>query len=220
MINGDNAMAHHLLEDLRKNMLALDFSATLESARLIIEASGDMDITEGVQAVSDSLQVVGRRFQEGEWFLAELVIAGEIAKEVMELFSPLLKKETARSLGKVVVGTVAGDLHDLGKNIFINHAQNAGFDIIDLGVDVKTDTFVQAVRQNSPVALGMSCLLTSTEKELGKVIEALKAENLRDKVKIIIGGAALTAALSSAVGADAFAPDAITGTDIIKSWII
>ena len=211
--------AADLLEDLKKNMLALDFSATLESARAIKDASGDIDINEGVQVISDSLQVVGKKFQEGEWYLAELVIAGEIAKEVMALFSPLLKKDAGQSLGKVVVGTVAGDLHDLGKNIFINHAQNAGFDIIDLGVDVKTETFVQAVRDYGPVALGMSCLLTSTEKELGKVIEALKAENLRDGVKVIIGGAALTAEVSGGIGADAFAPDAITGTDIIKTWV-
>jgi len=122
------------------------------------------------------------------------------------------------SAGTVVVGTVAGDLHDLGKNIFVNYAKSAGFNMIDLGIDVPTQKFIDAVKEHNPLALGMSCLLTSTDMEIGKVIEELKRQNLRDKVKVIIGGAALTEGFAKSVGADAFAPDAVTGTDIIEEW--
>ncbi len=211
-------MSDELLDKLKQNLLGLDFDASRESANAIVNSDGKVEINDAVSAVSDSLQVVGKNFQEGEWFLNELVVAGEIAKEVMEIFAPYMEKNAEQPLGTVVVGTVAGDLHDLGKNIFVNHAKNAGFSIVDLGVDVKSDTFVSAVKENNPVALGMSCLLTFTEKELGKVIEGLKAAGLRDSVKVIIGGAAITENLADEIGADAFAPDAISGVDFIKSW--
>jgi methanogenic corrinoid protein MtbC1 len=213
-------MSGEIIDQLKQNLLGLDFDATLNSAKEIINSAGagEIDINDAVNAVSDSLQVVGKRFQEGEWFLNELIVAGEIAKEVMALFSPHMKQDKGRSLGTVLAGTVAGDLHDLGKDIFINHARNAGFNVIDLGVDVKSDTFISAVKENNPVVLGMSCLLTFTEKELGKVIEGLKAAGLRDSVKVIIGGAAITDKLADEIGADAFAPDAISGVDFIKSW--
>ncbi len=212
-------MQNEILEKLKQNLLSLDFEATLESAHSIINSNGQADINSAVNTVSESLQVVGVRFQEGEWFLNELVVAGEIAKEVMAVFSPLMKKESSQSMGTILAGTVAGDLHDLGKNIFINHVQNAGFNVIDLGVDVKAEQFVSAVRENKPIVLGLSCLLTFTEKELEKIISALKAEDLRNSVKVIIGGAALTDRLAEEIGADAFAPDAVTGADIIKQWI-
>jgi 5-methyltetrahydrofolate--homocysteine methyltransferase len=123
-------------------------------------------------------------------------------------------------LGTIAVGTVAGDLHDLGKNIFINFAKSAGFAVIDLGVDVPKEKFIGAVKEHSPVALGMSCLLTVTAGEIGKVIEELINQGLRDKIKVIIGGACLTEGFAKDVGADAFAPDAVTGTDIIKKWTV
>ena len=150
--------------------------------------------------------------------MAELVYSGEIAKAALELLTPAMTSGAAINRGTIVVGTVAGDLHDLGKNIFINYSKSAGFDIVDLGVDVPTETFVSAVRDHKPVALGMSCLLTITAPEVGKVIQALESEHLRDVAKVIIGGAALTETFASEVKADAFAPDAVTGTDIIKRW--
>jgi dimethylamine corrinoid protein len=161
---------------------------------------------------------VGKKFQDGEWFLAELVYAGEIAKEVMARLSPLMQAEDSQSQGTVVIGTVAGDLHDLGKNIFINYARSAGFKVIDLGIDVPTARFVGAVKEHQPLALGMSCLLTSTEKELGKVVDELKKQGVRDTVKVVVGGAALSERSASNAAADAFAPDAITGLDMIKKW--
>lgn len=209
-------MSGEILEQLKAKLLDLDMDGAVELAELV--AGGDARIADAVNAISQGLEVVGQRFQRGEWFLTELVYAGEIARETMDLLSPLMETASSGPLGTVVVGTVAGDLHDLGKDIFINYARSAGFKLIDLGVDVPAEGFVSAVKEHHPLALGMSCLLTTTDSEIGKVIEGLKRQNVRDKVKVIIGGAALTEQFAENAGADAFAPDAVTGTDIIRRW--
>lgn len=211
-------MSAELLQELREHMLDLDMDGTLGAIRKIAALNKEVRVEDAVNAVSDALQVVGKRFQDGEWFLTELVYAGEIAKEAMDLLSPLMSTSPASQRGTVVVGTVAGDLHDLGKNIFINYAKSAGFKVVDLGVDVVVKVFAGAVQEHKPVALGISCLLTSTDSEIGKIIEELKRQGLRDSVKVIIGGAALTEQFARTVGADAFAKDAITGIDLIKGW--
>ena len=192
--------------------------AALKAAGEVAKSQSKSSVKEAVDAITQALQVVGKRFQDGEWFLSELVYAGEISKELMNLLSPLIQSEPSRSYGTILIGTVAGDLHDLGKNIFINYARSAGFKVVDLGVDVPTGKFVSAVREHKPIALGMSCLLTSTEPELGKVIQELKKQGLREGIKIVIGGAALSQRVADDIAADAFAPDAITGLDIIKGW--
>jgi methanogenic corrinoid protein MtbC1 len=194
--------------------------AALKAVDEVVKSQNKSAVKEAVDAVTQALQVVGKRFQNGEWFLSELVYAGEISKEIMNLLSPLMQSEPSQSQGTILIGTVAGDLHDLGKNIFINYARSAGFKVVDLGVDVPTGKFVSAVREHKPIALGMSCLLTSTEPELGKVIQELKKQGLREGVKIVIGGAALSQRVADDIAADAFAPDAITGLDIIKGWSI
>ena len=192
--------------------------AALKAAGEVAKSQSKSSVKEAVDAITQALQVVGKRFQDGEWFLSELVYAGEISKELMNLLSPLMQSEPSQSQGTVLIGTVAGDLHDLGKNIFINYARSAGFKVVDIGVDVPTGKFVSAVREHKPIALGMSCLLTSTEPELGKVIQELKKQGLREGIKIVIGGAALSQRVADDIAADAFAPDAITGLDIIKEW--
>ena len=211
-------MTNEILDQLKSSLLALDMEATLKAVDSVVRGGTKATVEDAVSAVSDALQVVGKRFQEGDWFLSELIYAGEIAKEVMTILSPHMQTASSKSLGTVVVGTVAGDLHDLGKNIFINYARSAGFNVIDLGVDVQVERFVKAVKEHKPLALGMSCLLTSTDREMVKVIEELKKQNVRERVKVIIGGAALTDGFARSAGVDAFAPDAVTGTDIIKKW--
>jgi len=211
-------MPDYTTEQLQDAMLALDMDAAIKATNDVVKTQSKSAVKEAVDAVTQALQVVGKRFQDGEWFLSELVYAGEVAKEVMNLLSPLMQAEASYSQGTVVIGTVAGDLHDLGKNIFITYARSSGFNVVDLGVDVPAAKFASAVKEHKPLALGMSCLLTSTEKELGKVIEELSKQGLRDKVKVVIGGAALSERTARDVAADAFAPDAITGLDIIKKW--
>ena len=211
-------MSNDVIERLSNGLLELDMDTAVEAANSIVKGDDSPAVKDAVHAVTNTLQIVGKRFQEGEWFLAELVYVSEIAKEVMNMLSPLMEAGATESAGTVVVGTVTGDLHDIGKNIFIDYAKSAGFNMIDLGMDVPTQKFIDSVKEHSPLSLGMSCLLTSTSKEVGRVIEELKRQNLRDKVKVIIGGAALTEEFAKEVGADAFAPDAVTGTDIIEEW--
>jgi len=203
---------------IKNELLALDMDAALKAAGEVVKSQNKSAVKEAVDDVTQALQVVGKRFQNGEWFLSELVYAGEISKEIMNLLSPLMQSEPSQSYGTILIGTVAGDLHDLGKNIFINYARSAGFKVVDLGVNVPTGNFVSAVREHKPIALGMSCLLTSTEPELVKVIQELKKQGLREGLKIVIGGAALSQRVADDIAADAFAPDAITGLDIIKGW--
>jgi methanogenic corrinoid protein MtbC1 len=211
-------MPDNIIAQLKDAMQGLDMDAAVKATNDVVKTQSKATVKEAVEAVTQALQLVGKRFQDGEWFLSELVYAGEIAKEVMALLSPLMQAEASQSQGTVVIGTVAGDLHDLGKNIFINYARSAGFKVIDLGVDVPTVKFASAVKEHQPMVLGMSCLLTSTEKELGRVVDELKKQGLREKVKIVIGGAALSERTARDVGADVFAPDAITGLDTIKKW--
>lgn len=211
-------MSNEILERLKKRLLDLDMEGTIADVKSIINSQEKTRAKDAVDVISDALGVVGKRFQGGEWFLTDLVYAGEIAREAMNLLSPLMVTESSESRGTIVVGTVAGDLHDLGKNIFISFAKSAGFQVIDLGVDIAVQKFITAVKEYKPFALGISCLLTSTDKEIQKVIQELNKQNIRDRVKVIIGGAALTEEFSRSVGADAFAPDAVTGTDIVKKW--
>jgi methylmalonyl-CoA mutase cobalamin-binding domain/chain len=206
-----------LLERLKRSLLDLKIDAAVEATDAII-GDGTITIQEAVGAVAEALQTVGKRFQEGEWFLGELVYAAEITKQTMDLLRPLMPAGASRQLGTIVVGTVAGDLHDLGKNIFATYARSVGFEVMDLGVDVPKQTFAAAVTEHEPVALGMSCLLTTTSSQIGEVLEELKGRGIRDAVKIVVGGAALTEQFAREVGVDAFAADVVTGTEIIRRW--
>jgi methanogenic corrinoid protein MtbC1 len=206
-----------VLEKLRRSLLELDKAATMGAVRAIVE-DGAAAAKEGVGALTDALAEVGKRFQDGDWYLGELVYSGEIAKDAMELLGPQLSARVGAGLGVVVVGTVEGDLHDLGKNIFVNYARSTGFEIADLGTDVSPEQFVEAVQNHRPVALGLSCLLTVCAGGVGRVIEELESQGLREASKVIVGGAALTEEFAREVGADAFAPDAVTGTEVIRGW--
>ena len=209
-------MSNEALRKLKEGLLELDKACTLEAAKALLDV--DADAQSGVDALAEGLEIVGRRFQQGDWFLGELVYSGEIAKEAMDLLSPHLRADGIRQRGRVVVGTVTGDLHELGKNIFVSYARSAGFDVVDLGVDISAEVFAAAARQHEPVALGVSCLLTSCAGGIPRVIKELSIQGLRDAVKVVIGGAALTEEFAKEIGADAFAPDAVTGTDIIRGW--
>jgi len=210
-------MRDALVRKLGNALLELDKGAVMDAARGLAE-DGPEGAKQGVGALTAALATVGKRFQDGEWYLGELVYSGEIAKEALDLLGPQLSGRAGRDLGVVAVGSVEGDLHDLGKNIFINFARSSGFEIVDLGTDVSPAEFAGAVRKYRPVALGLSCLLTVCAGGIGRVIEELERQRLRDVAKIIIGGAALTEEFAREVGADAFAPDAVTGTDIIRCW--
>jgi methanogenic corrinoid protein MtbC1 len=155
----------------------------------------------------------------GTIFLTDLIMAGEIFNEAMEILMPKLTVSTTKNLGKVVIGTVQGDIHNIGKDITINFLKAEGFEVIDLGVDVPPEKFVDAIKEHNPPVVGMSGLLTLSIEPMRRSVEAIKNANLRDKVKVIIGGERTDEEVCKHVGADAWVNDAIEGVKIIKNWV-
>ena len=152
-------------------------------------------------------------------FLTDLIMAGEIFNEAMGILMPKLEGTSTKNLGKVVIGTVEGDIHNIGKDIAINFLKAEGFEVIDLGVNVPAQKFVDAVKEHNPRVVGMSGLLTLSIEPMKKSVEALSAANLRDKIKVIIGGERTDEEVCKHVGADAWVNDAIEGVKIIKAWV-
>jgi len=193
---------------------------------------GDMGAVEsGVQAAVDggatpgdilnggliaSMGEVGRLFEEGEYFVPEMLIAARAMKAGLAILQPLLVDSGIKPVGTVAIGTVKGDLHDIGKNLVAMMLEGAGFEIMDLGTDVTPDQFVAAV-ENGADLLGLSALLTTTMPSMEGTIKAVEAAGLRDKVKIMIGGAPVTTEYSNQIGADGFAPDASQAVSLAKS---
>lgn len=152
-------------------------------------------------------------------FLTDLIMAGEIFNEVMELLMPKLVGSSTQNLGKVVIGTVQGDIHNIGKDIAINFLKAEGFEIVDLGVDVPPEKFIDAIKEHDPPVVGMSGLLTLSIEPMKKTIEAMSAANLRTGVKVIAGGERMDDDVCKHIGADAWVNDAIEGVKIIKKWV-
>lgn len=165
------------------------------------------------------LDECGNRFESGEYFLPELMMAGEAFTGGMTVLEPHLATESLGQAGKVLLGTVAGDVHDIGKNLVGFLLKSAGFEVIDLGCDNSTEAFVEAVKEHQPDVLGMSALLTTTMLGMEDVIKALDAKGLRAKTKVIIGGGPVSERFAEQIGADAYAFDAVVGVKEIKKLI-
>ncbi|MBT4520954.1 MAG: cobalamin-binding protein [Halieaceae bacterium] len=211
-------MSQEILQQIREQLLELDLDATVAAARQIVDQGDKKLAKSAVESLTQGLEIVGERFQSGEWFLNELVYAGEISREVLDLLSPLLETGDESTQDAIVVGTVAHDLHDLGKNIFGSFARSAGFRVIDLGVDIPVEQFVDAAREYQPIAVGLSCMLTPAAQGIESVVLAIREQEFSVPVRVIAGGAAVTQELVTSVGADAFAPDAVTGLNQIRAW--
>jgi 5-methyltetrahydrofolate--homocysteine methyltransferase len=165
------------------------------------------------------MEEVGRLFEEGEKFVPEMLISARAMQTGMGILKPLLLQADIKTVGKVIVGTVAGDLHDIGKNLVAMMLEGSGFEVIDLGTDVSPQAFVDAVREHEPQAIGMSALLTTTMPSMGATIEALKEAGLREGVKVMIGGAPITQDFADKIGADGFAPDASSASRKTKELV-
>ena len=152
-------------------------------------------------------------------FLTDLIMAGEIFNEAMELLMPKLGGSSTKSLGKVIIGTVEGDIHNIGKDIAINFLKAEGFNVIDLGVNVQAQKFIDAIKEHNPPVVGLSGLLTLSIEPMKKSIEAISTANLRDGLKVIIGGERTDEEVCKYVGADAWVNDVIEGVKIIKNWV-
>jgi 5-methyltetrahydrofolate--homocysteine methyltransferase len=167
-----------------------------------------------------AMDEVGRRMSNGEFYIPEVLIAARSARTAIDILRPLLLREEAVApLGTVVLGTVKGDLHDIGKNLVGMMLESAGFRIVDLGFDVPTEKFVEAVKQHNANIVALSALLTTTMVGMKTVIEALRAAALRDKVKIIVGGAPVTDAWANTIGADAYGKDAPTAVEMVRNLV-
>lgn len=162
---------------------------------------------------------VGKDFKAGELFVPEVLIAARAMHAGMGILRPLLAEADVPTAGRYIIGTVKGDLHDIGKNLVKMMLEGAGFETIDLGTDAGPDDYVNAVREHQPQLLGMSALLTTTMINMRSTIEALEEAGLRDSVKIMIGGAPVTAAYANEIGADGYAPDAASAVDIARELV-
>jgi len=181
--------------------------------------AGD-DPLEVLEACRKGMSIVGERFEKGEYFLSEMVYASEIFKRVMEIVRPRLKKKAQlRSLGRVVIGTVEGDIHDIGKNIVAALLEAEGFEVVDLGVDVPAEKFIDAIKKQVVEVVGMSGLLTPAIESMKKTVDVIKDAGLRSKVKIIIGGGRVNESVKEYVGADAWANNASVGVRLCKELV-
>ena len=196
-----------LLEDLRKSVIDGDQNAAQNQvhAALAENIPPEKILTDGlISAMSE----VGRMVEAGEFYVPEMLISARAMKSGLAILRPLLAAENIKPIGRVIIGTVQGDLHDIGKNLVGMMLEGAGFEIIDLGVDVSPEKYVQAVREQAPDLLGCSALLTTTMPRMQDIVLALQAAGLRDKVKVMIGGAPVTEKYAADIGADFYAPDA------------
>jgi len=192
-----------------------------EAKRLTQEAldrgeSAGTILKEGLISAMDR---IGVKFKNGEVYIPEVLIAARAMHAGMAILKPILSKSTGTMAGKVLIGTVKGDLHDIGKNLVVMMLEGGGFDVVDLGIDVPADKFVEAIKAHQPHVVGLSALLTTTMREMKTTIEVIEKSGLRNQVKMIVGGAPLTEKFAREIGADGYAPDAASAVDVVKSLL-
>jgi methylmalonyl-CoA mutase cobalamin-binding domain/chain len=193
----------------------------IDTLKVKVQEAIDLGVQakEIISILSEGMDVVGERYQTGEYFVTSLIIAGETMKEALEVLEPHMSGEGGAKRGKIVMATVAGDIHDIGKNIFTTLMNTAGFEVIDLGVDVSADTIVAAVVEHNPDILGLSALLTTNLEQFPLIVEMLEKEGLRSGVKIVVGGATVTDEFAKGARVDALAKSAVEGVNICKAWV-
>jgi len=180
------------------------------------------DPTKLLEEAKEGMSIVGQRFSSGEYFIPDLLYSGEIMKELVALLEPKLKEvrgTEAKKLGKVIIATVEGDIHDIGKNLVVFMLEIGGFEVYDLGIDVPVQTIVDKVKETNAPVVGLSGFLTLAYDSMKKTIESLEAAGLRDKVKVMIGGGQIDEHVKEYTGADAFGLDAMDAVKLAKQWI-
>lgn len=209
-------MSENVIENLKKIVLDFDIDNAEETAKKAV-ASG-VDPLEAAKALTEAIREVGDAFGKGDLFLPDLVCAAEALKKAFPIITEEINRQgkTSKSIGKVVIGTVFGDIHSIGKGMVATLLYAAGFEVIDLGINVKFEEFLKAVKENNPDILAMSALLTTTAMEQKNVIEGLKKEGLRDKIKVIIGGSPINQEFADSVGADGYGATAPDGVKVAK----
>jgi 5-methyltetrahydrofolate--homocysteine methyltransferase len=172
-----------------------------------------------IKGLVAGMDVVGVDFRDGILFVPEVLMAAKAMKAGMDILRPLLAETGAPQIGTMVIGTVKGDIHDIGKNLVGMMMEGAGFNVVNLGINVDADTFIKAIREHQPIILGMSALLTTTMPYMGVVIETLKEQSLRDQLIVLVGGAPLNDAFAEEIGADAYCRDAAIAVETAKKLV-
>jgi 5-methyltetrahydrofolate--homocysteine methyltransferase len=205
-------------EEITQSMITLDVSKTADLTRAAIE-DGLPAIEILNQGLLPGMKIIGDRFRSGEFFLPEVILAGRAMKAAMAHLKPAFQKEGTTSRGRVAIGTVKDDIHDIGKNLVIMMLEGNGWEVIDLGIDLDAEQFCSFVRENDLDILGLSALLTTTMPRLKEAIDALETAGLREKVKVMVGGALVTQGYADEIGADGFAPNAVEAVALVGQLV-
>lgn len=200
-------------EDLSKSVISGNIAKVKKLTQALIdEGAAPLDIIN--QGLIGGMGIVGARFKNGEMFVPEVLVAAKSMSAGIELVKPLIADQDMPSVGKVLLGTVKGDLHDIGKNLVGMMLESRGYTVVNAGIDVSPDKFVQLIKEHKPNVLAMSALLTTTMLHMKDTIELMKEEGVKDQVAVIVGGAPISQDFADEVGADGFAPDAASAVDL------
>jgi 5-methyltetrahydrofolate--homocysteine methyltransferase len=208
------------------DVLSVISSAIIEGKKDDIGQLTQQGLSEGLNAkqilddgLMKGMEVVGVRFKAGDMFVPEVMRCARTMLNAMEILDPLLAETGTKMVGKVLMGTVKGDLHDIGKNLVGMMCRGAGFEVKDIGISVEPEAFVEAVKEFQPDIVGMSALLTTTMRAMGDTIKALEEAGVRDSVKIMVGGAPVTKSFAEKIGANGYAPNAAAAADLAKKFV-
>ena len=206
--------------DLVDAMVHMHEAEALELAEKMLEAGKDP--LQVLDLGREALEIVGKRFEAGKYFLPELIMSGEMLKKISKIAKPFIKEESKPKnavVGKVVIGSVKGDIHDIGKDMVTFMLDINGFAVHDLGVDVPAEKFVEAIKTFEPEVVGMSALLTTAFESMKNTVTVIKDAGLRDQVKIMVGGGSVDEKVQAYAGADAYGTDAVAAVKLSKEWI-
>ena len=207
-----------VLEEMQENVIMGNESRVVElTQKALDEGAGPEKILN--EGFIPAMEIVGRKFQENEIYVPEMLMSARAMKAGMKLLEPFLTEAGVEPIGKIVIGTVKGDLHDIGKNLVAMMLEGGGFEVVDAGVDVSAQKFMNLIEENKPDILCLSALLTTTMGEIKNVIDSFKENSLRDDVKIMVGGAPLTDEYSKEIGADGYSPDAASAVALAKELL-
>ncbi|MBA7666332.1 Glutamate mutase sigma subunit [subsurface metagenome] len=206
-----------IIQGLHEAILSLDAAKARETAEELIKI--DIDIAEAIETgMSPAMEEIGRKFQSGEMFLPELLLSAYVFQAAMDILHPKLSeaKQKVKPRGRIVIGTVKGDIHSIGKTLVCTMLKTAGFEVIDLGVDIPTFTFLEEAQRNEADIIGLSALLTTTIPQQREVIEALNSQGLRERFRVIVGGAPVTQEWANEIGADGYGENAAQAVELVK----
>jgi 5-methyltetrahydrofolate--homocysteine methyltransferase len=212
-------MSNEILKQIAENIIVGKAPVVKDLVQKAIDAQIPVKsiLEEGLMA---GMAVVGDRFKKNEFYVPNVLVAARAMNMGMTLLKPLLKAEGVKARGVVLMGTVKGDLHDIGKNLVCMMLEGAGFNVIDLGVNVDEAKYIAAIKEHRPQIVGMSALLTTTMSSIGTTIEAFKTAGVRDQVKVMVGGAPLTQSFADSIGADGYSADAASAADLAVKLMV